>query len=121
MQRDVQMRPACRDLVNNSAWQWRHDCVSCLRSWHVLSPNSGHWLMLREACCAGGMTVESRNPSHLAELIPHHNHSSLDGLNPVDILKPTNGRCAALLRAHDMLPPYSQLCAQALMCPYDRQ
>ncbi len=43
--------------------------------------------------------MESRNPSHLAELIPHHNHSSLDGLNPVDILKPTNGRWVAPMQA----------------------
>ena len=48
--------------------------------------------------------MESRSPSHLAELIPHHNHSSLDGLNPVDILKPAHGRWAALLRASGVSP-----------------
>jgi hypothetical protein len=34
------------------------------------------------------------NASNLAELIPHHNHSSLDGLNPVDVMRPTNDKCA---------------------------
>ena len=49
----------------------------------------------RGLLCAGLITVDdSRNPSHLAELIPHHNHSSLDGLSPVDILKPAHDRCA---------------------------
>lgn len=33
------------------------------------------------------------NASNLAELIPHHNHSSLDGLSPVDVLRPSNDRC----------------------------
>ena len=54
-------------------------------------------MRLKGVHCAGGMTVESRNQSHLAELISHHNHSSLDGLNPVDILKPAHGRCASRL------------------------
>ena len=44
------------------------------------------------ACHAGGITVDLRNPSHLAELIPHHEHTSLDGLSPVDILKPADDR-----------------------------
>ena len=39
--------------------------------------------------------MDLRNPSHLAELIPHHEHTSLDGLSPVDILKPANDRCLA--------------------------
>ncbi|KAK9909394.1 hypothetical protein WJX75_001559 [Coccomyxa subellipsoidea] len=39
----------------------------------------------------GGLTVEG-NASNLAELIPHHNHSSLDGLNPVDVMRPTNDK-----------------------------
>ncbi|CAL8467488.1 g7026 [Coccomyxa elongata] len=39
----------------------------------------------------GGLTVEG-NASNLAELIPHHNHSSLDGLSPVDVLRPSNDR-----------------------------
>ncbi len=34
------------------------------------------------------------NASNLAELIPHHNHSSLDGLNPVDVMRPSNDKCA---------------------------
>ena len=37
--------------------------------------------------------MDLRNPSHLAELIPHHEHTSLDGLSPVDILKPADDRC----------------------------
>ncbi|EIE24491.1 hypothetical protein COCSUDRAFT_46826 [Coccomyxa subellipsoidea C-169] len=39
----------------------------------------------------GGLTVEG-NASNLAELIPHHNHSSLDGLNPVDVMRPSNDK-----------------------------
>jgi len=37
------------------------------------------------------------NASNLAELIPHHNHSSLDGLSPVDVLRPNHDKYSLLL------------------------
>lgn len=39
------------------------------------------------------------NASNLAELIPHHNHSSLDGLSPVDVLRPSHDKYSPLLSA----------------------
>lgn len=81
---------------------WPISYLGCACSAHRVSGMVRH--DTRGFHCAGGMTVESRNLSHLAELIPHHNHTSLDGLNPVDILKPTHGRYAALLRASGVCP-----------------